>query len=96
MSIDHEKLEKLFDKKFMELWKDPKDPEFWVNYCDEHKVLMVHPEWIKETLNEEGLRGRVFIDNPETQYHAVGVNVSPWLLVPRKFAEKCLVLGGLP
>ena len=93
MKIDPEKLEKLFKEKFQKIMV-PGSPdatyERWIWYCDEHKIFMLHPEWLADTLNE-GLKGRICIHNPEEQETA-----SPWLLVPKKFAEKCLVLGGLP
>lgn len=67
--------------------------EFWLNYCDEHDIIMLHPEWLADTLNEGKMRTRVCIANPEEMFHE---NVCPWLLIPKKFAERCLILGGLP
>jgi len=91
--MDPDKLEELFRSKFQSLWdSDPKDEEFWVNYCDDHKVLMLHPEWLKDTLNE-GLGDKICIHNPE---ETVCDSCSPWLLVPRGFAERIMVLGYLP
>ena len=99
MEIDADKLEKLFEEKYNQIWSsrdrlfsEEAGRELWVNYCDEHDIFMLHPEWLRDTLNE-GLKGRVCIQNCEENYHE---NVSPWLLVPRKFAEKALILGGLP
>jgi hypothetical protein len=88
--MDIEKLEKIFKIKYSDLARDAKDPEFFVNYCDEHKIVMVHSEWVKETFNERR-RGVVCIDSPECT-----IDSCTWLLVPRKFAERALVLGCLP
>jgi hypothetical protein len=88
--MDIDKLERMFKAKYKALAKDAGDEEFFVNYCDEHKIVMVHPEWVKETFNERH-RGMVCIDSPENT-----VTSSPWLLVPKKFAERALILGGLP
>lgn len=107
MKIDTENLEELFKERFdkirIEAGRDierrPKIAvdqfagEFWVNYCDEHNIIMLHPEWLADTLNEGKMRARVCVANPEEMFHE---NVCPWLLVPKKFAERCLVLGGLP
>ena len=92
IDIDTDKLEKLFDERYRSLGAKP-DNEIWVDYCDLHKIIMLHGEWLADTLNEGKMRGRVCIHNCEEIFHE---NVCPWLLVPKKFAEKCLVLGGLP
>ena len=111
MDIDIEKLERLFEERFLKFPEElqettPSLPsrsigtEFWVDYCDKHKILMLHPEWLCETLNK-GLGDRICIDNYEVKYLTdAGVidahEGCPWLLVPRKFAERALILGGLP
>ena len=94
MEINADKLEELFEEKYKQLHSSrvKYDEGFWVSYCDKHKIFMLHPEWLCDTLNE-GLKGRICIHNCEEIYHE---NVCPWLLVPRKFAEKALALGGLP
>lgn len=92
MNIDIEKLQEIFGKRYMELASDAKDEEFFVNWCDKHKILMLHNDWLVETLNDGGMRGRVCIGSPEEGE----LNSCPWLLVPRKFAEKTLALGYLP
>jgi hypothetical protein len=95
--MDADKLERMFRDKYCRILKDcelsTSDAiyEKWVGYCDEHNIFLLHPEWLKETLNEEGLKGRICIHTPEE-----GRDTSPWLLVPRKFAERALILGGLP
>ena len=94
-----EKLEKLFSIKYESVVTEPFQHEYilnqnnrvagdhrWVDYCDKYKILIVHPEWIKETFNENR-KNMICIDSPENNW---------WLLVPKKFAEKCLVLGYLP
>jgi len=88
--MDIEKLEKIFEIRYATLARDAKEPDFFINYCDKYKIVMVHPEWVRETFNERH-RGMVCIDSPEE-----GRNVCPWLLVPKKFAERALILGGLP
>lgn len=94
MNIDRDKLEILFQERYKSLGAKPDDEdEFWVGYCDKHKIIMLHGEWLADTLNEGKMKGRVCIINPEEVFHE---NVCPWLLVPKKFAERCLVLGGLP
>jgi len=91
--MNTDKLEELFSRRFNELWNSDFDGgEFWVNYCDKYEILMLHPDWLRETLNE-GLKDRICIHNPEQSYWDTS---SPWLLVPRKFAERVLILGCLP
>lgn len=93
--IDPDKLEELFEARYKQLkakfTKDELD-DFWVDYCDKHKIFMLHADWLRDELNR-GLKGRICIHNCEEMFHE---NVCPWLLVPKKFAERCLVLGGLP
>lgn len=87
-----EKLEEIFKEKYQQLLSVEQargknyDDDFWVNYCDRHKIKIMHPEWVKECFNEEA-KGMVCIFSPENEW---------WLLVPKKFAEKVLVLGYLP
>lgn len=63
--------------------------EHWIDYCDEHGVVILHPEWLRETINE-GIGDKICIHSPEDSGGPV------WLLVPREFAEKCIAMGGLP
>lgn len=98
ISLDTDKLEKLFKERYESLVSKSDPPSYraryeWLDYCDKHKIIMLHGEWLVDTLNEGKMRGRVCIHNCEVIFHE---NVCPWLLVPKKFAEKCLVLGGLP
>lgn len=94
MEIDTDKLENLFEERYKSLVTNPNNVNWvWTDYLDSHEIIMLHGEWLVETLNEGKMEGRVCIHNCEEIYHE---NVSPWLLVPKKFAEKCLVLGGLP
>jgi hypothetical protein len=82
-----EKLETIFKKRYHELLAAQQNEEdFWVDYCDTHKIKIMHPEWVKECFNEEG-KGMVCIFSPENEW---------WLLVPKELAEKALVLGYLP
>lgn len=95
MQVDPDKLERLFKERYRTLKVDGDEEatyENWIRYCDEHKVFLLHPDWLKETLNEDGLKGRICVHTPEPD----GLDPSPWLLVPRKLAEKALALGGLP
>lgn len=86
MNIDVDKLEEIFLKRHEELRSkvDASDTEFYINWCDKHEVFILHPEWLRETINE-GLGEKVCIHSPEGGLM--------WLLVPRKLAEKTLVLG---
>ena len=81
-----EKLEAIFKDKYQKLVEESKDYDFWVDYCDTHKIKIMHPEWVKECFNEDRA-GMLCIFSPENEW---------WLLVPKKFAEKVLVLGHLP
>jgi hypothetical protein len=95
MDIDTEKLELLFRERYRTLKVDGNEGatyENWIIYCNKYEIFLLHPEWLKETLNEDGLKGRICVHTPEPD----GLDPSPWLLVPREFAERALVLGGLP
>lgn len=82
-----EKLETIFKKRYQELLSaQQNEDDFWVDYCDRHEIKIMHPEWVKECFNEEG-KGMVCIFSPENEW---------WLLVPKKLAERVLVLGYLP
>lgn len=87
-----EKLEVIFKNKYQELLteerakEDKYDTEFWVDYCDQHKIKIMHPEWVKESFNEDRA-DLLCIFSPENEW---------WLLVPKELAEKTLVLGYLP
>jgi len=98
MEIDTYKLEKLFKERYVTLKVEGSPDstyEKWLDYCDKHKIIILHPEWLAETLNEDGMRGRICIHSPEKNGDMPG-EPSPWLLVPKKFAEKALALGGFP
>ena len=84
MNLD--KLEEIFREKYQSLVEQCIEDDFWVDYCDRHKIKIMHPEWVKECFNEES-RGMVCILSPENDW---------WLLVPKKLASKVLVLGYLP
>lgn len=92
--IDIEKLEDIFKKRHRDLCRDEdslKNESFFIDWCDDNKIIMLHPDWLVDTLNEGKMKGRVCINSPERED-----NTSPWLLVPKKLAEKALVLGYLP
>jgi hypothetical protein len=94
MDIDIDKLERLFKAKYESLVVDENPDatyENWVGYCDGHEIFLLHPEWLVDSLNDNAMKGMVCIHTPEEDRDA-----SPWLLVPRKFAERALILGGLP
>jgi hypothetical protein len=97
--MDTHKLERLFRAKYENILKDGEFStsdaiyEKWVGYCDKHKILLLHPEWLVDSLNDNAMKGMVCIHSPECQ---VMNTASPWLLVPKKFAERALILGGLP
>ena len=85
-----EKLEVIFKERYEDLLLkhahvDGVD-DFWIDYCDKYEIKIMHPEWVKECFNEEA-KGMVCIFSPENEW---------WLLVPKKLAERALVLGYLP
>lgn len=88
--MDLDKLEEIFEKKYRDMSSGDVDDSFYIDWCDKHKIIMLHPEWLTDTLNDGGMKGKVCIYSPEADAHP------KWLLVPRKFAEKALVLGCLP
>lgn len=95
MEIDIDKLEEIFAERYRKLcFEEDQNPleneSFYVDWCDKHKIIMLHPEWLVDTLNEGKMRGKVCISSPEEG------DSSPWLLVPKKFAERALILGCLP
>jgi len=89
------KLEILFAKKytdFMEQGPTAHDVnENWIDWCDQHKVRIMDPTEVIECWNDPGVKG-ICIEGPEESPEACG----GWLLVPRTFAKKALVLNGLP
>lgn len=92
--MDIDKLEEIFEKRYRELCRGDDfrvNDDFYADWCDRHRVIMLHPEYLAEVLNEGKMRGRVCISSPEQ-----GKDPAPWLLVPKKFAEKTLILGYLP
>lgn len=90
MELDLDKLESMFEKKYQEICKNSKDPnEIWVGYCDKHNVLLMHSEWVREEFNSPR-KNMICIHNVEEKSNEY---VCDWLLVPKKFAEKALVLG---
>lgn len=91
MEINLEKLELLFRERYESLKQTQKDEDFWVDYCDEHNIVLMHPQWVRETFND-GHENMVCIFSPEDDYDAGNL----WLLVPRELAGKSLALGGLP
>jgi tRNA(Ile)-lysidine synthase TilS/MesJ len=96
--LDHiDKLEELFKRKYTELQTEnslrslyDSENEFWVSYCDKHNVLLMHSEWVMDFFNNER-KNKICISNPEE-----GNDACYWILVPEDFAEKVLVLNGLP
>lgn len=97
MEIDPDKLEDLFKTRYEQLSPEHDSGsdfpgEFWVDYCDKHEIVMLHQEWLRDTINQ-GIKDKVCIHNCEEMFHE---NVCSWLLVPKKFAERALILGGLP
>lgn len=94
MSIDLDKLEDIFRKRYRELCRGEDfrvEEDFFVGWCDKHKIIMLHPEYLAEVLNDGAMKGRVCISSPEQ-----GRDPPPWLLVPKKFAERAIILGYLP
>lgn len=88
MEIDPDKLETLFAERYGKIALDEMG-EAWIGYCDEYKIEILHPEWLRETIND-GVGDRICIHSPEDSEGPL------WLLVPREFAVKCLAMGGLP
>lgn len=88
--MNFDTLQEIFHKRYRELASEAKDDEFFIDWCDKHKIVMVHIEWVQDEFNSPR-RNMVCVLNPEE-----GPNLPQWLLVPRRFAEKTLVLGYLP
>lgn len=65
------------------------DPELWLDYCDKHKIIQMSPPEVEEFFNWKS-KTHLCLDNPEFS------NQFLWIIVPKKFAEKVLMLGGLP
>jgi hypothetical protein len=96
MEIDIYRLEDLFGKRYGELCSGEEfraNKDFFIDWCDRHKIVMLHADWLPETLNDDGMRGMVCIMSPEANEVK---DAPPWLLVPREFAERTLILGHLP
>lgn len=93
MNID--KLEDIFAERYKELADEAKDDEFFVNWCDKHKVVIMHAEWVREVFNDAN-KDMVCIFHPIEFDRSTEQQLSNWLLVPRKLADKTLVLGYLP
>jgi len=81
------RLEELFKNKFHEQLHE--NPELWLDYCDKHKIIQMSPSEVEEFFNHKS-KTHVCLDNPESD------NQFLWIIVPKKFAEKALMLGGLP
>lgn len=102
LKIDTDKLEIMFKERYERLRaqeekQKKRNPSFFVDWCDEHKIIILNPEWLADTLNDGKMRGMICICSPEEYRPRPPARSEPeWLLVPKKFAEKCLVLGGLP
>lgn len=94
--MDIDKLEEIFQRRYEELCvEEDQNPlensSFYVDWCDKHKIFMLEPDWLVDTLNDGGMKGKICIASPEDGYEK-----PRWLLVPKKFAEKTLILGHLP
>ena len=90
MEINLDKLEILVRERYSELQRQAEDDEFWINYCDKHEIILLHPEWVREEFNR-GHENMVCVFSPEEGY-----DYPLWLLVPKELAEKSLALNGLP
>lgn len=64
------------------------DSPSWINYLDKHSILHGSHEELWILLNQ--------IDNRVLVQNKVSVDRSLYLLVPKDFAEKAVVLGFLP
>lgn len=93
MLIDVEKLEKLFEAKYKIF--DQNEDDAFMNYCDNHGIIFLHHDWVQDEFNKPR-RGMICVMNPEKGDTSDNVDYCPWLLVPKKIAEKALVLGSLP
>jgi len=88
--VNLDRLQEIFANRYRELAFAAKNDEFFVDWCDKHKIIIVHSEWVQDEFNNPR-RNMVCVLSPET-----GQNIAQWLLVPKKLAEKTLVLGYLP
>lgn len=92
-----ERLERLFRDRFEDFVRRGTKyslSELWLDFCDKYEVVQMGTENLKDCFNFGPDRHRqdevVCIENPEPEHHFL------FLLVPKKFAEKCLVLGFVP
>lgn len=95
MDLDVDKLERLFEKKYKSMSKkhQGKNDEFFLEWCDRHKIVMMHQEWVQDCFNKPH-RNMICIMSPETPAGWGGH--CEWLLVPKTLAMKALVLGDIP
>jgi len=81
------RLEEMFKDKFHDHLHG--DSDLWLDYCDKHKIIQMSPAEVEEFFNHKS-RTHLCLDNPEFD------NQFLWLLVSKNFAERALMLGGLP
>jgi hypothetical protein len=88
--MDENKLEVLFVRKYHDFMQQASTAyelgEKWISWCDLHKIRIMMATEVIEYWNDPGVKG-ICIENSEGE---------GWLLVPRTFAKKALVLKGLP
>lgn len=65
--------------------------ERWASYLVKYGIFVMGLEEVKKVWNRRPYM--ICIENPAED---VGDGEEIWYLVPKKFAEQCLILGGLP
>jgi hypothetical protein len=95
--MDEDKLEILFARKYHQFKKEASTSfdlsESWIDWCDQHKIRIMMESEVVECWNSPGAKG-ICIESPKINNKTCAHD--GWLLVPRTFAKKALVLNGLP
>lgn len=71
--------------------------EEWIEFLNKHDCSVINLEDIKDSFQDmvnfdSAVRNGLCVSDP----HGRSIGVFQFVLVPRKFAEKLLVLGGFP
>ena len=95
-TINHIKLHDIFISKLDEICPDrPSDRESrilaWKDLLKRHRCILVLESHMSEEFNNKSPEDYVCMDSYRTN-----IARGSWVLVPRDFAEKALVLGYIP
>lgn len=90
-----EMLEGIFHERYVEIRGDREDK--WVELLNSHDCTVLTIEDIKESFQDlinfdSSVKSGLCVSDP----HGRSIGVFQYVIVPREFAEKVLVLGGFP